>query len=108
NLLGGIAGGATGGAAAAIGGAATGAQFVVPGGGGTDSKLAAFRVTPGEMVTVTPKDKGTPGGAVINITHHNDFRGASAQAVAELRAQQELLARVTEARLLERMRSRRV
>ncbi len=44
-----------------------GGAFTVAGSGGPDSRLVAFRATPGERVTVTPR--GAPAsGAVVNVT----------------------------------------
>lgn len=38
---------------------ATGGSFTVPGSGGTDSRMVAFRATPGERVSVTRPDQGS-------------------------------------------------
>lgn len=51
-------------------GAATGADFVVGGGGGTDSKLVAFRATPGERVVVqTPEQQAQRGGRPVTVNY---------------------------------------
>lgn len=54
------------------GGFATGGQFTVPGTGGTDSQLVAFRATPGEKVDVrrpTDPQGGAPAVAPqVNVT----------------------------------------
>ncbi|MDH3918379.1 MAG: hypothetical protein OEU25_09360 [Rhodospirillales bacterium] len=45
-----------------------GGTFTVGGSGGPDSRLVAFRATPGERVTVTPSGRGAPAsGAVVNV-----------------------------------------
>lgn len=45
-----------------------GGAFTVGGSGGPDSRLVAFRATPGERVTVMPSGRGAPeSGAVINV-----------------------------------------
>lgn len=41
---------------------ATGGSFTIPGAGGTDSRMVAFRATPGERVTVTRPDQGNGRG----------------------------------------------
>jgi len=46
-------------------GFAQGGSFKVPGPGGIDSKIVAFRATPGERVTVSKKDSGS--GSVVAI-----------------------------------------
>lgn len=66
------------------GGFATGGSFTVGGAGGTDSKLVAFRATPGEKVTIqTPAQQGNTGGGssmVFNI----DARGADMGVAARI------------------------
>ncbi len=49
--------------AMALPGFANGADWTVPGSGAPDSKVTAFRVSPGERVTVTPPGRGSGGGA---------------------------------------------
>lgn len=80
-LLGSIGGGAVGGAGALGGGFnlgslfgfATGGSFEVGGSGGTDSKLIAFRATPGELVNVQrPGQSGNGGGTIVNVINNGD------------------------------------
>ena len=47
-----------------------GGQFAIPGGGGIDNQLVAFRGTPGEVVTVTPRGDEPPGGGGPTIVMH--------------------------------------
>jgi TP901 family phage tail tape measure protein/lambda family phage tail tape measure protein len=88
-LLGGIGGPALGGAGALGGGGlgslfgfAGGGSFRVGGSGGTDSKLVAFKATPGEMVDVrTPgQSMGRGGGTTVNV-----FNEGGGQARTETR-----------------------
>lgn len=62
---------------------ATGGSFVVPGAGGTDSRMVAFRATPGERVTVSRPDQGgsssTGRGPVQQVNVYNNARGAEAE-----------------------------
>lgn len=61
-----------GGGGSKIPGFATGGSFTMGGSGGIDSKLAMFRMTPGEMVNITHGDTGPRGGS----TNLFDLRGA--------------------------------
>jgi hypothetical protein len=62
-------------------GFANGGDFTVGGSGGTDSQLVAFRATPGEAVSIrTPGQSRSTAGAVA-VHMHNDFRGATVDAV---------------------------
>jgi hypothetical protein len=62
-------------------GFANGGDFTVGGSGGTDSQLVAFRATPGEAVSIrTPGQSRNSAGAVA-VHMHNDFRGATVDAV---------------------------
>ena len=67
-------------------GFATGGSFTVGGGGGTDSKLVAFRATPGETVDISrPGQKGSAGNVTtINI----DATGSTDPAQVEARIRQ--------------------
>ena len=56
----------------------------VGGSGGADSQLVAFRATPTERVTVTPRDQ--QGKATFNFEYNIDARGAQSGVAAELRA----------------------
>lgn len=67
-------------------GFASGGSFTVGGSGGIDSQLAAFRVTPGEQVTVTKPGQGGQGGDTFVYSPTIDARGADAAAVARLAA----------------------
>lgn len=59
--------------------AATGADWMVGGSGGTDSKIAQFRVTPGERIVVqTPEQQRAGGGGGDMFTFNVDARGADA------------------------------
>lgn len=49
-----------------------GGSFNVGGSGGTDSQVVAFRATPGESVTVTPKGRGIPR---VGIEQTINFQG---------------------------------
>jgi len=51
--------------AMALPGFANGTDWTVPGSGGPDSKVTAFRVSPGERVTVTPPGRGVGAGPTI-------------------------------------------
>ena len=66
---------------------AHGGTGLVTGSGGTDSKLAVLRVTPGEEIAVrTPAQQQAArggGGPNIIINQHNDFRGAEAGVFAK-------------------------
>jgi hypothetical protein len=62
-------------------GFASGGSFEVRGSGGIDSQIAAFRVTPGERVSVSKKGEGA-GGVSVPVVINADFRGADANAVA--------------------------
>ena len=53
-------------------GFATGGSFTVGGSGGTDSQLAMFRATPGEMVNIKHGNDNGPGGGAVVF----DLRGA--------------------------------
>lgn len=69
--FGGLFGGGGGGLGALLG-FAQGGSFEVGGGGGTDSKLVAFRASPGERVTVTRPDQAPPAAEqqpirVVNV-----------------------------------------
>jgi hypothetical protein len=75
--LGGV--GAIGGGLGKLFGFATGGSFKVGGSGGTDSSLVAFKATPGEMVDVRTPGQARGGGATIHM--HNDFRGATVDAI---------------------------
>lgn len=70
-------------------GAARGADFMVGGGGGTDSQVVAFRATPGEQVTVrTPQQQRNANSVTININGVNnpdDFRRSMPQLQREAR-----------------------
>lgn len=69
-LFGGLIGGGAGGGGGFLGkllGFAQGGEFTVGGGGGTDSKLVAFRASPGERVTVDRPDQDRRGGGAQNI-----------------------------------------
>jgi tape measure domain-containing protein len=62
-------------------GAATGADWMVPGAGGTDSRLIGMRVTPGESIHVrTPGQREAAGGgggggaAPVTVINNNDPR----------------------------------
>jgi hypothetical protein len=65
---------------------ATGGSFKVPGAGGTDSQLVAFRATPGERVTVSTPQQATGGLSVVN---HFNISGAQ-----DPRSQQQIAAEV--------------
>jgi lambda family phage tail tape measure protein len=78
-LLGGIGGGAIGGGGLLGGGGlgslfgfASGGSFTVGGSGGTDSKLVAFKATPGEMVDVRTPGQAAQGGGqtVVNVINN--------------------------------------
>ena len=58
-----------------------GGSFMVGGSGGIDSTMVAFRATAGEQVSVTPPGHGASVTNIFNV----DMRGASAEAVSELR-----------------------
>lgn len=74
------------GAVAGIAGAAGGADWMVGGSGGTDSKLAAFRVTPGERITVQTPQQQAAGGVqapaqvfapkIVNVFDHAEIHRA--------------------------------
>lgn len=70
--------------------AATGADWMVGGSGGTDSKIAQFRVTPGEQISVrTPEQqRQSPGDTapVINISIPVNAPGADVGTVERLKA----------------------
>lgn len=59
-------------------GFAAGGSFLVPGAGGIDSQLVAFRATPGERVKVTPASEldRSVGGGVISLTIVNQTSAA--------------------------------
>jgi hypothetical protein len=81
-------GGAGGGLLSGIGhlfGFATGGSFTVGGTGGTDSKVVAFRATPGEVVNVR-KGGGDGGSSGISIVMpvSIDARGADQAAVVRI------------------------
>jgi hypothetical protein len=52
-----------------------GASFIVPGTGGVDNQLAAFRVSPGERITVTPSNVYNINirGSVDSIVYKNNL-----------------------------------
>lgn len=82
-LLGSIGGGAIGGAGALGGGGlgslfgfASGGSFQVGGTGGTDSKVVAFKATPGEMVNVSTPGQARGGGQTIVNVNVQDIPGA--------------------------------
>lgn len=75
-----FAGGLLGAVGRGLGGLATGGQFTVPGSGSPDSKLVAFKASPGEKITVNtpsqsarfqPGDRGGPQGAGGNTIVRN-------------------------------------
>jgi tape measure domain-containing protein len=70
-LIGGMLGGATGsgfgGTLKGLLGFAQGGDFTVGGGGATDSKVVAFRASPGERVSVTRPDQQPAGSAAPNV-----------------------------------------
>lgn len=58
-----------GGLARGFRGFAEGGSFVVAGAGGTDSRLVAFRATPGERIDVAPPGaRGEKAGSTVNMT----------------------------------------
>jgi hypothetical protein len=68
-LIGGFGGlGGGGGFLGGLLGFAQGGDFTVGGGGGTDSKLVAFKASPGERVSVRRPDQADGGGAAPNVT----------------------------------------
>lgn len=77
-LFGGLLGGGMFGGLGGLFGFAKGGSFTVPVGGsaGIDSQIAAFRVTPGERVSVTKpgQDGGMGGGQVVIRVVPNDDR----------------------------------
>lgn len=77
-------------------GFAGGGRFVVPGAGPPDSRLVAFRATPGEEVSVArPRRRATPapGGGTVNVVMNvttpdsDGFRRAQGQILADLQRQ---------------------
>ena len=60
------------GSSSSLPGFATGGSFTVGGSGGTDSQLAMFRATPGEMVNIKHGNDNGPGGGAVVF----DLRGA--------------------------------
>lgn len=52
---------------------ADGGSFTVPGSGGTDSRLAMMRVTPGERVSVATPAQAAAGAGARPISMHNTF-----------------------------------
>jgi len=81
----GSVGGAIAGRGMALPGFARGGSFRVGGAGGMDSQIAAMRVTPGEMVTVSKKDRGMSGGG-ITVNQQNTFEtGMTAPDMARIR-----------------------
>lgn len=68
----------------------TGADFMVGGTGGPDSQVVAFRASPDERVTVTPKGKGGAGGGTINMyiqaQDANSFQRSQGQILAKMQA----------------------
>lgn len=86
SLFGGSAASATAGISAAdlgiaFGGVfAQGGGFTVPGAGGQDSQLVAFKATPGEKVSVSTPQQG--GGSVINI-HLNNPNFATGESIGQ-------------------------
>jgi hypothetical protein len=63
---------------------AEGGLYKVAGIGGVDSQVVAMRATPGETVAVFPPGRGNSGGAG-GPSFYVDMRGASVDAVADLR-----------------------
>lgn len=62
---------------------ATGGSFMVPGSGGTDSRMVAFRATPGERVSISRPDQGgsaTSGKAPVQqVNVYNNARGTEVE-----------------------------
>lgn len=108
SILGGIFGGLGGGTTPALAsgggiggflgnlfGFASGGSFNVGGSGGTDSKLVAFRATPGEMVNIRRPGQAEGSGAItVSPVYNIDARGATQDLV---RALPEILARNNDA-----------
>jgi hypothetical protein len=77
------AGGFAGAVGAAIGGAgyAKGGSFRVGGSGGPDSQFVPLRLSPGEMVSISPP--GRSSGPTVNIVNNVDASGSDPARVAQ-------------------------
>jgi hypothetical protein len=85
-----------GGPGAFLPGFATGGDMLVGGSGGPDSKIAAFRVTPGETIHVrTPEQRAQAQGGgqapVINVINKHDADRDLMHVVASGRADREIV-----------------
>lgn len=92
-LVGGAGGGSAGGIVDALFsdlfGFRHGGRFVVPGAGPPDSRLVAFRATPGEEVSVRPPVQSAAAPAVtvsmqVNTPDADSFRRSQGQILADL------------------------
>lgn len=67
-----------------------GTDFMVGGSGGPDSQVVAFRASPDERVTVTPKGKPSGGGGTVNMyiqaQDANSFQRSQGQILAKMQA----------------------
>ncbi len=99
-------GGATGGGS--VPGFATGGSITVGGHGGTDKNLLALngipiaRVSYGERINIA-NDQEPAAGMGLSVTMHNDFRGASPEAVASIKAHLDQLEATLPSRVLSTM-----
>ena len=61
-----------------------GLDFMIPGGGATDSVPVSFLATPGEQVTVRPPGRGGTGGADLNLNINVSGGSPDQQAMLEV------------------------
>jgi len=109
SALGGLFGGGGsfgGGGGTSVPGFQHGGAFTVPGSGGADSQLVAFRATPREHVTVSAAGSSSSEAPHISLTINNDNRGATQELIRALPEHDRRLADQIETRIVTKLQRR--